>query len=335
MVRLSDVAARAGVSTGSASRVVNGHPGVGDAIRTRVLAAARELGYRPNPLAQGLRARRSRLVSLVVPDITNPFFAELARELELGCAARGLQLALRNTTESAATERDALSAALDHNPSGIVLVPTTGTTALPDTGDVPLVVCDRRVPGAAVPTVVSDNRQGAATATAYLVGLGHRRIACVAGPPGTHAADERLAGHLAVAGGLPGGPGPVVRGPFDYATGVRAAHALLDLDRPPTAILAGSDQQAIGVLHACHRRGLRVPEDVSVCGFDAVALSALTGPELTTVRQPVPEMAARALEFLLADRTGTRPGDPELVSLPTHLVVRASCAPPPPEGSAP
>ncbi|MDI5961718.1 LacI family DNA-binding transcriptional regulator [Streptantibioticus silvisoli] len=306
MVRLSDVAARAGVSMGSASRVVNGHPGVRPEIRERVRTAARELGYRPDPLAQGLRARRSRLVTLVVPDITNPFFAELARELELDCAARGYQLVLRNSMESPATEYDALLSALDHRPSGIVVVPTAGTTALPATGDVPLVVCDRRLPGGAAPTVVSDNRQGASAATAYLMGLGHRRIACLAGPPGVHAADERLAGYLALTGGTPEGHGPVVRGPFDYATGQRAARELLDLDRPPTAILAGSDQQAIGVLHACLNRGLRVPDDISVCGFDAIALSALTSPALTTVRQPVRRIAARAMEFLL----GPRPPDP-------------------------
>ncbi len=328
MVRLSDVAARAGVSVGSASRAVNGHPNVRPELRARVEAAARELGYRPNPLAQGLRTRRTPLVSLIVPDITNPFFAELARELELDCSARGYQLALRNSMESPRTERDALLSALDHNPSGVVVVPTGTTGELPDTGKVPLVVCDRRVAGCAAPTVTSDNRQGASVATAYLMGLGHRRIGCVAGPAAVHAADERLAGYLALTGGCRGGEGHplVVRGPFDYATGMRAAHLLLDRDRPPTAILAGSDQQAIGVLHACLQRGLRVPEDISVCGFDAIALSALTSPELTTVRQPVREIAARSVALLL---DGQDVPAHTTVSLPTELVVRRSCAPPP------
>ncbi len=328
MVRLSDVAERAGVSAGSVSRVLNGHPGVGEGIRERVLAAAAELGYRPDPAARALRSRRSPQVALVVPDITNPFFAELARELERGCARRGLQLTLRDSAESPGTEARALCAALEHNPTGVVVVPTATTAGLPDTGGVPLVVCDRALPGAAVPAVVADHRQGAAAATAYLLGLGHRRIACVAGPAGTHAADERLAGHLAVAGGA-GVSGPVLRGPFDYATGVRAADHLLGLERPPTAIVAGSDQQAIGVLHACLRRGVRVPQEVSVCGFDAVALSALTAPALTTVRQPVAAIAGRALDLL------TAPAPAGVVSLPTELLVRDSCAPPPEGTPAP
>jgi LacI family transcriptional regulator len=267
MVRLSDVAARAGVSVGSASRAVNGHPRVGPEIRARVEAAARELGYRPDPLAQGLRTRRARSLALVVPDITNPYFAELARELELGLSARGYQLALRNSMESPRTEREALTSALEHNPSGVVVVPTAGTAELPDTGKVPLVVCDRRVPGSAAPTVVSDNRQGASAATGYLLGLGHRRIACVAGPEGVHAADERLAGYLALTHALPESARPVARGAFDYETGARAADRLLDLDEPPTAI------------------------------------------------------------GLLLDPAPADP--PATISLPTELVVRDSCAPPP------
>lgn len=326
MVRLKDVAARAGVSLGSASRAVNGHPGVRPDLRERVEAAARELGYRPNQLAKGLRTRRTLLVSLVVPDITNPFFAELARELERECSARGLQLALRNSGESAATQRACLLSALDHNPGGLVVVPTGGTGELPDTGGVPLVVCDRRVASSPAPTVVTDNRLGASTATAYLRGLGHERIGCVAGPAGVPVADERLAGYLAVVGGGPGADRLVTRGAFDYASGMAAAHRLFDLREPPTAVLAGNDQQAIGVLHALVQRGSRVPHDVSLCGFDAIALSALTSPELTTVRQPVAAVAARVMALLLGDE----PAAPyTVVSLPTELVVRGSCAPPP------
>ncbi|WP_377273518.1 LacI family DNA-binding transcriptional regulator [Peterkaempfera sp. SMS 1(5)a] len=326
MVRLSDVAARAGVSLGSASRAVNGHPGVGAELRERVEVAARELGYRPNPLAKGLRMRRAQLVSLVVPDITNPFFAELAKELELACSERGYQLTLRNSMESADTEREAVLSAADHNPRGVVVVPTGGTVELPDTGEVPLVVCDRSVAGCPAPAVVSDNRLGASAAVAYLRGLGHERIACVAGPAGVRAADERLAGYLAVMGGMPGGGQLVTRGPFDYEFGMVAAHRLFDQDRPPTAVFASSDQQAVGVLHACVQRGLRVPADVSICGFDAIALSALTSPPLTTVRQPVRQIAARVTGLLLDDEAVS---PYTTVSLPTELVVRESCAPPP------
>jgi DNA-binding LacI/PurR family transcriptional regulator len=170
--------------------------------------------------------------------------------------------------------------------------------------------------------VLSDNRQGATAAVAYLRGLGHTRIACIAGPAGIGAADERLSGYLAMSGGS---EELVLRGPFSYEFGMAAAARLLDLPAPPTAIFASSDQQAIGVLHACAIRGVRVPTEVSVCGFDAIPLSALTSPELTTVRQPIREMAARSLRLLL----GEPPAPSTTVMLPTELIVRTSCGPPP------
>jgi LacI family transcriptional regulator, galactose operon repressor len=322
VVRLRDVAARAEVSVGSVSRVINGYPNVSPELRERVQAAIQELGYRPNLLAQGLRTRRAQLISLIVPDITNPFFAELAKELELACSAAGYQLLLSNSMESLGVERDSLASALDHSPGGVIVVPTGSTVDLPQTGAVPLVVCDRRLPGSAAPTVLSDNRQGATAATAYLRGLGHTRIACIAGPARVDAAEERLSGYLAMMGNV----GDLVqRGPFDHVFGMAAAGRLLDSASPPTAIFASSDLQAIGVLHACANRGLRVPADVSVCGFDAISLSALTSPELTTVRQPVREMAARSLDLLLDDP----PAPYTTVTVPTELIIRGSCAAPP------
>lgn len=321
-VRLRDVAERAGVSVGSASRVINGYPNVGPELRERVERAIAELGYRRNLLAQGLRTRRTQLVSLIVPDITNPFFAELARELELACSAAGYQLMLANSMESPGIEQQSLAAALDHSPGGVILVPTASTTGIPDTSGVQVVVCDRRLPESAAPTVLSDNRQGATAAVAYLRGLGHTRIACIAGPAGVEAADERLSGYLA----MTGGSGELVlRGPFSYEFGMSAAAQLLSLPSPPTAIFASSDQQAIGALHACAIRGVQVPTEISVCGFDAIPLSALTSPELTTVRQPIREMAARSLGLLL----GEQPAPSTTVMLPTELIIRGSCGPPP------
>jgi LacI family transcriptional regulator len=320
-VRLRDVAERAGVSVGSASRVLNGYPNVTPEIRDRVERAVAELGYRRNLLAQSLRTRKTQLVSLIIPDITNPFFAELARELELACSAAGYQLMLANSMESPDMEQRSLTAALDHSPGGVILVPTASTAGIPDTAGVQVVVCDRRMPGSPVPTVLSDNRQGATAAVAYLRGLGHTRIACIAGPAGVEAADERLAGYLAM-GGEAGKL--VLRGPFSYEFGMAATAQLLSLDPPPTAIFASSDQQAIGSLHACAVRGISVPEQVSVCGFDAIPLSALTSPELTTVRQPVKEMAARSLSLLLGDQ----PAPPATVMLPTELIIRGSCGSP-------
>jgi LacI family transcriptional regulator len=320
-VRLRDVAARAGVSVGSVSRVINGYPNVHPELRERVEAAIAELGYRRNLLAQGLRTRRAQLVSLIVPDITNPFFAELAKELELVCSAAGYQLMLSNSMESPGIEQQALAAALDHSPGGVIVVPTASTASLPDTSGIQVVVCDRRLPECAAPTVLSDNRQGATAAVAYLRGLGHTRIACIAGPAGVEAADERLSGYLA----MTGAPELVLRGPFSYEFGMDAASQLLSLPSPPTAIFASSDQQAIGVLHACAIRQVAVPADLSVCGFDAIPLSALTSPELTTVRQPVREMAARSLGLLLDDT----PAPSTTIMLPTELIVRGSCAAPP------
>lgn len=331
MARIKDVADHAGVSVGTVSRVLNNHPNVGAETRRRVLESMRALSYRPNRVARSLRTSRAQIVSLIVPDITNPFFAELSRDIELACAAADHGLMVANSMESPAQERRCLEMCLDQRTAGIILVPTNDTSVSPDLGDIPLVVCDRPIDGASC--VVSANQEGAMAAVKYLITLGHQDIACIAGPLSAAGARDRLAGYTdaiaAFAGKTPAGTEPFIRsGPFSYEFGMAATAELLDLPRRPTAIFASSDWQAVGALRACDRAGLRVPEDISICGFDAITLSELISPPLTTVRQRVRDIARIAVDMLRQEWADASTAK-QARTVRTELMVRDSCAPPP------
>ncbi|BBE73369.1 LacI family DNA-binding transcriptional regulator [Oharaeibacter diazotrophicus] len=333
-VGIRDVAARAGVSVGTVSRVINDHPSVTPEVRAAVKAIVAELDYRPDTFAQSMRRRTSRTVGVVVPDLANPFFAEILQSAERAARTAGHDVLFVSSLEDPDAEADHLRTLAGRKVDGIVLVPSDGAHRIDPPKGVRLVLVDRMLPG--FPGVSADHRGGARTAVEHLIGLGHRRIGCIAGPAGAGPARERLEGYLDVmAPRMPAGPeaeGLVVYGPFDYSGGRRAAAYLLD--RPaaerPTAIFAGSDQQAIGALRAAADLGLAVPRDLSVVGFDGVPLSDLVNPRLTTVVQPVARLAGAAVEMILGTRPLPPPGQPLLFGC--DLAERESTAPPPVAG---
>lgn len=329
MPTIKDVAREAGVSVGTASRVISGHASVASELRERVQRAVRRLGYKPNLAARALRTNRVDVLGLILPDITNPFFAQLAREVEVAAAARGLLVMLANTMGRADLEASRLEAVLDRSPRGVLIVPASDAAgdggagsgaALAGREGIPLVALDRPVPGLTLVSV--DNRASAALAAEHLAALGHRRIAYLAGPPDTQVAREREAGFTRrLREVAPDATLLRAEGAFDYASGERVARAM---GREVTAIAAASDQQAVGVIRAARDLGLRVPDDLSVVGFDDIALAALVVPRLTTIRQPARRLAeaavARALdggegdvrelgELVVRDSTGA-PGGP-------------------------
>ena len=329
MARIVDVAERAGVSVGTVSRVINSNPRVTPALRARVEAAIAALDYRPNALARSLRRQRTHTLGLVIPDITSPYFAELARWIEAAAARAGYCLILGNSAGSQREEQLYIETLVDRRVDGLILVPSHARRTLPCFG-MPVVVVDRELPDADV--IVSDNEGGAREVTEYLVGLGHEVIACIGGPRDLPVALQRHAGYVSGAAatlarrGLT--PGAYTRwGSYDYQSGYDLARVLLALAPRPTAIVASSDQQAVGALRACADLGLAVPGDVSVTGFDDIPLAWLVTPRLTTVAQPVEETAARAVERLLA-RTAEPRLAPRREVLPTIVRVRDSCAPP-------
>ena len=326
---IREVAQRAGVSVGTVSRVINQHPTVGQELRSRVERAIKELGYQPNVLARGLRGGSTQSLGLIIPDVTNPFFSGLVMEIEQAAQRRGYSVILGNSMESPATERRYVDVLVSRQVDALIIAPSVSTRAIATPPRVPVVAVGRPLDGIA--SVVMDDRGGAFEAVQYLIGLGHKNIACIAGPRTLSVALERRKGYLAAA--TPGlrkiGMRPIARirfAAFDYDSGYRAATDLLTDDPRPTAIFASSDQQAIGALRAARDLDLDVPADVSIIGFDNIPLTNLMSPRMTTVDQPIAALGERSVQAvldLLQQKTV-----PTVQRLPTRLVIRESCAPP-------
>lgn len=303
MASIIDVARKARVSLGTASNVLNGDPRVGRELRKRVLAAIKALDYAPNALARGLRSQRTHTLGLVIPDVTNPFFGELAKRVGEAADAIGCSVILGNSDDRREVEQTHLRMLASRRIDGLVLVPTPKTRDLDPLPNIPCVVIDRPLRG--WPSVASDHRAGAQAAVQHLVELGHRRIGCIAGPNDLAVARERQKGYRAVVETVLKGriDDYIYVGRFDYDSGYDGAMQLLRGARP-TAIFASSDQQAIGALRAAADLGLRVPDDLSVVGFDAIPLAQHVTPRLTTVAQPIAAIAEKAVWLLGAVRDG-------------------------------
>jgi LacI family transcriptional regulator len=334
---LKDVAKHAGVSAGTVSRVLNDNPQVSPEMRARVEAAIADLGYRPNALARSFRRQRNHTLSLVVPDITEPFFAELAQHVGAEALKNGYSLVLGNSAHSQETERTFVQALNERRVDGLLLVPTSAADPVPNSARPRVLVIDRELPGLDV--VASDHLGGVNVAIEYLFELGHRLIGYIAGPQDLPPLRQRYAGYASrvreILSQLGLKPDRYVRtGPYVYEFGYEAAVSLLQETTPrPTALMASSDQQAIGALRACADLGVDVPGDVSIVGFDDIPLASLVTPRLTTVRQPIDDIATVAVERLL-ERLDAPNRRRRRILLGTELVVRASCAPPQAAGAA-
>ncbi len=342
---IQDVAARSGVSISTVSRVVTGTVAVEPATAERVREAIADLGYRPNLLARSFRRRVTHTIGLLVPDNSNPFFAELARTIENAGFAEGYSVVLCNSDLSEVKQETYIDVLLANRVDGLILassglIPTVGSHdavgRILDAG-APCVVVDRDLGETPVDQVLVDNDQGGYLAGAHLIGLGHRRIACLVGPSDLTPSAGRIAGFqraLADAGLAVVAEG-LVRGNGRPDGGAAAAQRLLERGLVAagnvTAIFAFNDQMAIGAIGALQRAGCRVPEDISVVGFDDIPQSAAIFPALTTIAQPIREMGTIGVRLLL-DRIAR--GHPEghvpcqRVRLSTRLVVRESTGPP-------
>lgn len=323
-----DVARRAGTSTAVVSYVVNDGPRrVAPATRARVLEAMQDLGYRPNALARSLRASRSRALGLVVPDLANPFFAELARSVEDAVFGSGNALLVGNSMGDEDREARYVRTFLEYRIDGLAVVPVSDghqTLGQLEHTAVRVVVLDRDLKGLDQPTIVPDNSGGAYAATRHLLDHGHPAVACIAGPRGLTTAEERVAGWQRALddAGVARRGRTVLRTAFGQEAGFRAAARLLGLASPPTALFVASDEQAFGVLAAAARAGVRVPGELAMVGFDGLQDSRFTVPGLTTMRQPIREAGALAVRMLL---DGAAAEDGRLVRLPVTLQRRGSC----------
>jgi len=327
---MRDVAEKAELSVSTVSHVINNTRAVSNESRQRVRSAMEELGYKPNALARSLRRRKTNTVGMIVPDSANPFFAEVARAIEDASFAHNYSVILCNSEGDLEKQQAYTNVLIENRVAGILFVAAGISTELVNDLEqrrVPLVVVDREVPGVEVDTVLTNHDQGGYLATQHLVELGHRRIACIAGNSEVSPSAERVTGYRRSldANSLAYDENLVVKGNFRYESGFEATTQLLALDAPPSAIFACNDLMAVGCISAASRLGIRVPDELSVVGFDDVRLASFTNPPLTTVAQPIAEIGALATKMLL-ERMSDLDADSHFERLDTELRVRRSTA---------
>ncbi len=332
MTTIREVAKLAGVSPTTVSHVLNGTRHVRPVVTERVRQAIQVLKYRPNTLARSLRRHETYTLGLLVPDNTNPFFADLARGVEDAGFEEGYSVVLCNSDGDAEKETQYLETLAGKQVDGIVLAATTMNidTSLLGLVAIPFVLVDRKILDLQVPAILADNYSGGCSAVEHLIGLGHTRIGCIEGPSDvTPSADRTRAYKDALAeAGLPKYQDYIVRGDFHFKSGLQAALQLLGLSERPTAIFATNDLMAIGVLAAVEQARLRVPEDVSVVGFDDIELGTCVNPHLTTIHQPTVDMGRKAVQLLIKLMRTKKAEPQDQVVLPCNLVVRNSTCPP-------
>lgn len=331
MASIKEVAEAAGVSTATVSRVLTNQPHVRPELRERVLAAVAKLDYRPNLVARSLRSQQSNAIGLIVSDIRNPYFTAVSRAVEDAAYAQGFSVMLCNTDENPEKEALYLSLMRDTNIAGVIFSPTRQTLAnfTSLSIDFPIVMIDRTLRGGQIDSVLIDNVAAGYQLTAHLVEAGYRRIAGLFGEASTTGRERRQGFEEALeAAGLAAIPELLRYVPARIETGYSAALDLLRLLEPPDAIFTTNSMLTAGALQAIHARGLRVPDQVALVGFDETTWATLVQPAITLIAQPTSEIGRSATELLFQ-----RIADPErparAIVLQGQLFVRGSSAPRP------
>lgn len=327
---IRDVAKFADVSITTVSHVINNTRFVSEDLKERVMQAMNELGYKPNMLARGLRSGRTRTIGLVVPDMANLFFAEISRAIEDIVFNKGYSLIICNSDDNPEKQKAYFGVLLAKQVEGIIFI-STGSSQdyieqLENSG-IPIVLADREVPTQLADVVLIDNEYGGYLATNHLISLGHKRIACIAGPSELTPSADRVNGYRRALceADLPVYPEYIVNGDFHFKLGEAAMLHLLDLNPRPDAVFVSNDMMAFGCIRAIHSRNLVLPNDISIVGFDDILLAKASSPALTTIAQPTQKMAEKITELLFL-RLESHPSNTKRkrVILKPELVIRDS-----------
>jgi LacI family transcriptional regulator len=329
MPTMRDVAELAGVSLTTVSHVINGTRFVSGDVTERVQEAMKQLNYRPNELARSLRRGQTKTLGLILPDSANPYFAEIGHAIEATASNLGYNVILCNTHGAEEKEAHYINILRDRQVDGILFV-AAGDQAKSISSTLgenfPILLVDRELVGVRTDVIIVDNHQGGLLATRHLLELGHRRIACISGPSRVRPSAERISGYTQALeeAGLAFDPALFRMGDFHPNSGYRAALDLLQQPDSPTAIFTCNDLMAIGVIRAAAEIGRRIPDDLSIVGFDDIELASYTIPPLTTIAQPIEKMGEIAAKTLIERIEEVNISPPKRQLLPVELVVRGS-----------
>jgi LacI family transcriptional regulator len=331
---MKQVAERAGVSISTVSHVINNTRVVSDDVRQRVLGIIDEMRYIPSAVARSLKNDKTKTIGVLVPNSSNPYFAELTRWIEEAAFQTGYNIILCNAHGGDHKQAAYLRLLMEKRIDGLVLVASGADDEqdlLAHNPAVPIVQLERALPGLGADLILAGEEEGAYQATRHLIELGHRAIACVSGPAALPRTRERVGGFLRAMtqAGLDAPPERLMQDAFTCAGGHAAFTRLLAQDHPPTAVFVASDLMALGGLCAAGGAGVRVPGQLSVVGYDDIDCADFASPPLTTVAPPKREMARLAIEQLIWRIKGGV-GPLRSTALDSRLVVRASTAPLPP-----
>jgi LacI family transcriptional regulator len=331
MATMKQVAERAGVSTSTVSHVINNTRVVSEDVRERVLALIAEMRYIPSAVARSLKNDKTQTIGMMIPNNSNPYFAELIQGIEDASFKLGYNIILCNAYDDAEKQAAYLRVLMEKRIDGLILVASGADESLGHllaTQNTPMVLVDREVEGVEADFIESDHEQGGYIATKYLLDLGHREIACVSGPIDLLPSRDRVVGYMRALkeAGLKFRLDYLVRSDFTSEGGFNAFRQLLALKNRPTAIFASNDLMAIGGICAASEAKVRVPEELSVMGYDDIALASFSTPRLTTVAQPKYEIGEQTARMLV-ERIQGAALPPRREKLQTELVVRQSTAP--------
>lgn len=327
-ITIHDVAKAAGVSVSTVSRVLNDKDDVAAGTYEKVRQVIEDLGYASSLAARGMRSRRTKVIGLIMPDVASPYSVAVMQGVNQAITQLDYDLLVYTNGDiqkNTSADQESYYVALLNGTitDGVIVVTPVATTF---STAAPVVAIDPNHESPECPAIISTNREGALQAMSYLIGLGHKRIAFITGRMELISATRRLQGYKdsLAAAGIPLDEALIQYGDYTTETAVGCAHRLFSLGDPPTAIFASNDMSAIGVYRAAQEAGLRIPEDISVVGFDNIQESMFLSPALTTIDQFIPKMGAIATEMVLKLVNGESPEN-NLYKIQTKIVIRASC----------
>lgn len=327
-VTIKDIAKKADVSVTTVSRVLNNKPDVGDDTRAKILKIIDELNYNPNSVARGLVMQKTHTIGLIIPDISNPFFPQVARAVEDKAQKLGYSVIFFNTDNNLEREKKAVELFQSKQVDGLIVSLSLGNESVLKTlkaADYPVVQIDRSVSDRLYPLVSIDNQSSAYQLVEYLIKKGHRKIAHISGDLNTTTAQTRLKGYKKALkdNKLVLNDDYIISGDYSQQSGLKAMGKLLDLAERPTAVFAANDLSAAGAYKAIFAAGLKIPQDIAVAGHDDIDIASLLRPELTTMKQPKYDLGEKALTVLM-EMIENNKFDLKDQILETNLIIRES-----------